>query len=87
VSVTASLCASYLAAGYQVELVARGAAVPADSGRPHEARLARVLALLPTVSSDVEFATAVSPKRDSVLVVPAGVAQPGRPTTSSVMEA
>ncbi len=87
VSVTSSLCASYLAAGYQVELVARGSAVPADSGRVHEARLARALALLPTVSSDVEFAGAVSAKRDSVLVVPAGVAQPGRPPTSSVMEA
>lgn len=86
VSVTSSLCSSYLAAGYQVELIARGVTVPADSGRAHEARLSKALALLPTVSSDVEL-PAVSPKRDSVLVLPAGVMQPGRPITSTVMEA
>lgn len=87
VAVASSLCASYLAAGYQVELVARGKAVPAEMGRSQEARLARALALLPAVSSDVEFAATVSAKRDSVLVVPAGVDMPGRPPTSSVMEA
>jgi uncharacterized protein (DUF58 family) len=87
VAVASSLCSSYLAAGYLVELVARGTAVPGETGRPHEARLARVLALLPTVAPSVEFATEISSKRDSVLVVPAGVAMAGRPAASTVMEA
>lgn len=87
VAVTSSLCASYLAAGYQVELLARGTSVPADTGRHHEARLARALALLPTVSPEVELVASVPKQRDSVLVVPAGVALPGRPATSSVIEA
>lgn len=87
VAVASSLCSSYLAAGYQVELVARGRSVPAETGRAHEARLARALALLPAVAPAVEFATTISSKRDSVLVVPAGVAMPGRPPASTVMEA
>lgn len=87
VSVTSSLCSSYLAAGYVVELLARGTMVPPGSGRAHEARLAKVLALLPIVLPDVEFAAPVAPQRDSVLVVPAGVAGPGRPSSTTVMEA
>jgi uncharacterized protein (DUF58 family) len=87
IAVASSLCASYVAAGYVVEVVARGAVVPADSGRRQEARIARALALLPTVDLDTPFAAVIAPQRDSVLVVPAGVAAPDRPPATSVIEA
>jgi uncharacterized protein (DUF58 family) len=87
VCVASSLCASYLAAGYLVELVARGAVIPADSGRIHEARIAKAMALLPTVSAEVPFAAKISPQRDSVLVIPQGVPGTDRPAVTSVLEA
>ncbi|HRC57723.1 MAG TPA: DUF58 domain-containing protein, partial [Kofleriaceae bacterium] len=86
IAVASSLCASYLAAGYVVELVARGLRLTADAGRGQEARIARALALLPAVSSEVEFSGTVSVKRDSVLVAPLGVPACPRPEAATVME-
>jgi uncharacterized protein (DUF58 family) len=86
ISVAASLAAAYLEVGWTVELAARGCHVPAGMGRPHEARIARALALLPYASPDEPFA-AIPPRVESVLVIPRGVASPGRPATTAVMDA
>lgn len=85
ISVAASLAAGYLEQGWQVELAARGCHVPGGSGRMHEAKLGRALALLPYVGDDVAFP--VIPARiESVLVAPRNVAAAGRPTTTTVMD-
>jgi uncharacterized protein (DUF58 family) len=86
ISVAASLAAAYLEAGWTVELAARGAQVAAGTGRMHEAKIARVLALLPYVSDDVAFAV-MPPRIESVLVQPRGVAAAGRPSAQTVMDA
>lgn len=87
ISLAASLAASYLGAGWTVELVARGERVPPGSGRAHEAKIARTLALLPYVGDDVAFAASSTPARDeSILVVPRALAAGGRPTTTQVIE-
>jgi uncharacterized protein (DUF58 family) len=85
ISVAASLSATYLEAGWTVELCARDCHIPAGSGRIHDARLARALALLPYVPDTVAFA-ALPPRVESVLVVPRSVAAAGRPTASTVMD-
>jgi len=86
ISIAASLANAYLEAGWTVEVAARGTHVAAGTGRMHEARIARALALLPYVSEDIAFAPL--PKRiESVLVMPKNVAATGRPTTQMVMEA
>lgn len=86
ISVAASLAAAYLAVGWTVELAARGCHVPAGTGRQHEAKLGRALALLPYVSDEVPFA-AIPPRVESVLVIPRGVPGGGRPATTTVMDA
>ncbi|MDX2089795.1 MAG: DUF58 domain-containing protein, partial [Kofleriaceae bacterium] len=85
IAVAASLAAVYLEAGWTVELCARGCHIPAGTGRVHEARVARALALLPYVSDDVAFAT-IPPRVESVLVLPAAVRATGRPTAMTVMD-
>jgi uncharacterized protein (DUF58 family) len=86
ISIAASLAAAYLEVGWTVELVARSSSVAPGTGRMHEAKIARALALLPYVGDDVEFAAL--PKRvESVLVQPRGVAAQGRPTAQTVMDA
>lgn len=85
ISVAASLAAVYLEAGWTVELCARGCRIPPGSGRSHEARIARALALLPYVSAEVAFAV-LPPRVDSVLVVPRAVAAAGRPRAATVMD-
>jgi uncharacterized protein (DUF58 family) len=86
IAVAASLAAAYLEAGWTVELAARGCHVAGGTGRMHEARIARALALLPYVGDEVEFAPL--PKRiESVLVQPRGVAAQGRPGAQTVMDA
>jgi uncharacterized protein (DUF58 family) len=86
ISVAASLAGAYLEVGWTVELVARGCHVAGGTGRQHEARIARALALLPYVGDDVAFAPL--PKRvESVLVTPRGVPASGRPTAHTVMDA
>ena len=86
ISTAAGLATAYLAAGWTVELVARGAHVPPGTGRMHEARIARTLALLPYVSERDAFAPL--PQRiESVLVIPRGVAAENRPRTTTVMDA
>src|SRR5204863_4008639 len=67
ISVAASLCAAYLEVGWTVELVARGLHIPAGTGRMHEAKIMRALALLPYVGDDQAFA-AIPPRIESVLV-------------------
>jgi hypothetical protein len=52
----------------------------------HEARIARALALLPYASEDTAFAP-LSPRIESVLVQPRGVAAGGRPSAQTVMDA
>ena len=85
ISVAASLAAVYLEAGWSVELAARGCHVPAGTGRSHEVMIGRALALLPYVGDDVAF-TAISPRVESVLVVPKNVVASSRPTTTTVMD-
>ena len=85
ISVAASLAAGYLEAGWTVELSARGAHVPAGTGRLHEAKIARALALLPYVADDVAFA-AIPPKIESVLVTPRSVPAANRPAATTVMD-
>jgi uncharacterized protein (DUF58 family) len=86
IGVAASLASAYLEVGWTVELVARGCHVPAGTGRHHEARIARALALLPYAGDEVPFA-AIPPRVESVLVIPRGVPGGGRPATTTVMDA
>jgi uncharacterized protein (DUF58 family) len=86
ISIAASLAASYLQAGWTVELAARGAHVASGTGRMHEAKIARELALLPYASETDAFAP-LAPRIESVLVQPRGVQALGRPTTHTVMDA
>ena len=79
ISVAASLAAAYLEVGWSVEVIARGLHVPLGTGRMHEAKIARALALVPYVSDDVAFAP-LPPRVESVLVTPRGVVAAGRPT-------
>jgi len=86
ISVAASLSAAYLEVGWTVELVARDAHVAGGTGRMHEAKIARALALLPYASEDTPFTP--MPKRiESVLVQPRGLAMANRPTAQTVMDA
>lgn len=85
ISVAASLAASYLEAGWTVELCARGTHIPAGMGRLHEARIARALALLPYVGEETAFAE-IPKAVESVLVLPRDVAAEGRPTATTVMD-
>jgi uncharacterized protein (DUF58 family) len=86
ISIAASLAATYLEAGWTVELAARGTHIAGGTGRMHEARIARALALLPYAAHTLEFAP-LSPRIESVLVQPRGVAAPGRPPANTVVDA
>ncbi len=86
ISTAYSLATSYLEVGWTVELVARGTHVSPGTGRLHEAKIARELALLPYVGDEVAFAN-LPPRIESVLVTPRGVAAAGRPSAQTVMEA
>jgi uncharacterized protein (DUF58 family) len=86
VSLAASLAAAYLAAGWSVQLVARGELVPLGAGRPQLARVMRSLALLPATADDVPLAP-IDPRVDSVLVTPRGVLAGARPRVGQVVEA
>jgi uncharacterized protein (DUF58 family) len=85
IATAASLAAAYLEAGWTVELVARGMHIHAATGRMHEARIARELALLPYANDDKAF-PAISPRVDSVLIAPRGVGAANRPSVHAVME-
>jgi uncharacterized protein (DUF58 family) len=85
ISVAASLCAAYLEVGWTVELVSRATHVPMGTGRMHEAKIMRTLALLPYVGDDVAFAH-VPPRVESVLVTPRSVFAEGRPQATTVMD-
>ncbi len=86
ISIASSLAATYLESGWTVELVARGLHVPGGTGRMHEAKIAKALALLPYTGDDTEF-HALPRRVESVLVQPRGVAAQGRPVAQTVMEA
>jgi uncharacterized protein (DUF58 family) len=86
IAIAASLAATYLEAGWTVELAARGAKVAAGTGRMHEARIARALALLPYAAETMALGP-LSPRVESVLVQPRGVAASGRPPAHTVMDA
>ena len=86
ISTASSLAAAYLAAGWTVELAARGTRVPPGTGKLHEAAIARALALLPYVSEAVAFAP-LPPRIESVLVQPRGVAASNRPSAGTVIDA
>jgi uncharacterized protein (DUF58 family) len=85
ISHAASLACTYLAASWQVTVVARGGTVPAGGGRAHEARILRFLALLPVVADDVPVED-IPARAESVLVVPRGVAARGRPSLHATIE-
>lgn len=82
-----SLAASYIESNWSVELIARGCHVPGGQGRAHAAKIAQALALLPAVALDAPFTVAVPNRSESVLVVPAGVANLHRPFAVTVIEA
>jgi uncharacterized protein (DUF58 family) len=86
ISTAASLAAAYLEAGWTVELAARGTHVVGGTGRMHEARIARALALLP-YADEATVLGPLSPRVESVLVQPRGVAATGRPPAHTVMDA
>ncbi len=86
ISIAASLSSTYLESGWTVELVARGAHVIAGTGRMHEAKIARALALLPYTGDDTAF-TPMPRGIESVLVQPRGVPADGRPSAQMVMDA
>jgi uncharacterized protein (DUF58 family) len=85
ISVASSLAATYLEAGWTVELVARGLHIPGGSGRMHEAKVARALALLSYVGDDIVFPV-IPPRIESVLVTPRAVQAQGRPVATTVMD-
>jgi len=85
ISVAASLSAVYLEAGWTIELCARDCHIPAGTGRIHDAKIARALALLPYVSDTVAFAQ-LPAQLESVLVTPRAVPAAGRPSASTVMD-
>ncbi|RMH40408.1 MAG: DUF58 domain-containing protein [Deltaproteobacteria bacterium] len=88
ISLAASLANAYIASGYQVRLVTRGAALPFSGGPMHLERILRELALLPAATADVPFAASLPPRTDNVLVVPAGVPRAGAPAgVTHVLEA
>ena len=86
ICVAASLATVYLEVGWTVELAARGCHVPAGTGRSHDARIGRALALLPYASAETPFA-AIPARVESVLVIPRGVPSAKRPATTVVMDA
>ncbi|HEY5924795.1 MAG TPA: DUF58 domain-containing protein [Kofleriaceae bacterium] len=86
ISIASSLASTYLESGWTVELVSRGVHVPPGTGRMHEARIARELALLPYAGEEVAFAP-LPARIESVLVQPRGVPAQGRPSVQTVMEA
>jgi uncharacterized protein (DUF58 family) len=86
ISIAASLAAAYLEVGWTVELACRGCHVAGGTGRMHEAKIGRALALLPYVADSVPFAP-IPPQVESVLVHPRGVAAANRPGASTVVEA
>ena len=86
ISIAASLATAYLDVGWTVELACRGCHVPGGTGRMHEAKIGRALALLPYVADSVPFAP-IPPQVESVLVHPRGVAAANRPGASTVVEA
>jgi uncharacterized protein (DUF58 family) len=87
ISAAAGLSAAYLGRGWSVELVARGVQVKAAAGRTQHTRILRALALLDLVGDDQPFTAEVSPRAESVLVVPRALVVRGRPPASSVVEA
>lgn len=86
ISIAASLAATYLEAGWTVELAARGCHVPGGTGRLHEAKIGKALALLPYVTDAVAFPV-VPARFESVLVAPRGSAARGRPPAQTVIDA
>jgi uncharacterized protein (DUF58 family) len=79
ISLTASLASAYLAHGYLVRLVARGASAPLAGGPMQLTRVLHTLALLETVTDEVPFAGEVDAGAESVLVIPRGVTAERRP--------
>lgn len=86
ISIAASLAATYLEAGWTVELAARGCHVPGGTGRLHEAKIGKALALLPYVSDEIGFPV-VPARFESLLVAPRGTAMRGRPPAQTVIDA
>ncbi len=87
ISLAASLANTYISLGYQVRMVARGQSLPFSGGAVHLTRILKMLALLPTVTSDEAFAGKVDPNLDSILVVPRGGGGPAPAGITHVMEA
>lgn len=89
INLCASLASAYVKKNYSVKFLARGVSVPFAAGEPQFIRILRELALLPTVTDDVSFSSALDARVETVLVIPADVAVPlGRPIdVSHVMQA
>jgi uncharacterized protein (DUF58 family) len=85
ISVATSLAFSYLEQGWTVEVCARGCHVAAGTGKMHEARIGRAMALLAYAAEDAAFAT-IPPRVESVLVAPRALASKTRPSTTTVMD-
>ncbi len=88
ISMCASLCSAYLAKGFVVRLIARGALVPFAAGEMQNQRILRALALMETVEDSVAFASQLAPRSESILVVPKGIKGQHRPKqATTVLEA
>lgn len=86
ISVAASLAAAYLEAGWTVELAARGCHVPGGTGRIHEAKIGKALALLEYASEEIAFPIQRT-RVESVLIHAAGSTLRGRPPAQTVIHA
>ncbi len=89
ISLAASLASAYIARGYAVRLIARGADghVAAAPGPAQLARILRTLALLPTVGPDTPYAAVPDPRGENLLVARRGGAPRARPPgVARVME-
>ena len=79
ISLCASLAKAYMAKGYILRLVARGCLVPFAAGDMQLQRILRALALLETVSEEVEFSAQLAPRSEAVLIVPSDISAKLRP--------
>jgi uncharacterized protein (DUF58 family) len=72
ISLAASLASTYIGLGYAVRLVTRGSTLPFAAGQPQLTRILKALALLETVTEEVDFAAEVDVRTENVLVMAQG---------------
>ena len=83
ISLCASLAKAYLGRGYALRLIGRGLLLPFASGEMQAQRVLRALALLETSSDNEPFSATLTPRNESILVVPHGMPSTTRPGHAS----